>query len=320
MGSLLLVLLPAIALLIYANLDGHILKNLDPGKKWLPKLLIFCTLAACFLEIYKDSVDSNLAAQAKKQAEQERQANSADRAHLQAMIDRLGLQLENLKKENTRLASESQEKLEAARIQLTKAVSDAEIRAIQSEFSEWAEAFATNASQGKATLDNLKAQIKAAQALAKEQEEASYRQDNIQALPATSFAVQFLQQSVQAYAERTGQQIRIEPLRLPDNLYKTEATGHITFTSGAVWSLRTYATGRCVWFVVNFTGSDHADSGELDTAIDLPENHVAVSYHSPLPLLDPSTVDGHCPIDQYETLIKKAYFKVLETQLLQALK
>jgi hypothetical protein len=324
MGSILLVLLPAIAFLIYANLDGHILKNLGPNKKWLPKLLVFCTFAACLLEIYKNSVDSKLATQQRTQAEEDRKQAAKDRKQAAADQTQSQAKIDQLKQDINQKALEYQQNLQEARFNFLKAQSEAEIRAIGTEFSEFADSFPTNKQELLAHINDLKRDLKVARANAQSVAQATQRKAHLEftakVYAPIYFALHFVQESVRAYALRTGDQVKIDPVELPDDLYEHPVNTQIVFPTGAIWSLNIRADDEPVaWFSVIFTDPQHHKTGELYTPVNPGRHILSFGYSADPSLPDPSTINGDFPLSDYETPIKRAYQKVMSMQLLYTL-
>ena len=302
----------AVTLLIYAALDHSEKLASKPKIRTALKLaLILSALASAGYQFYSADLD-------RKQAAEDRRQAAADAAQSQLKIDKLTQDIKQI-------TVESQEKIQAERLNLAKAQSEAEIRAIGTEFSDFAEAFPTNTQERAARLTKLKRDLKDAQAdaerVAQETERKNHLEFTAEVYAPTYFALHFLQETVRAYAARTGEHIKIDTMDLPDDFYAHAVNGEITFPSGAVWSLTIHVSGdQIAWFVVTFTDSDHQQTGELDTAVNLGRRVISLSYSATPPVPNPSTINGDAPLSDYETTVKRAYLLVIATQLVHAAK
>ena len=307
-----------VILVAYASIDFIVEEKHRKTRNFLKILLIASAIGSGFYQSRTLKADHQRAELDRHQAAEDRKQAAEDRKLSQAKIDKLTQDVKQI-------TVDSQEKIQAEELKLTKAQSEAEIRAIQTEFTDFAENFPTNTHERAERLSKLKRDLKDAQAdaerVAQETEKNARRDFNLQVYNPMNFALHCLQDPVRAYAVRTGEQIRIDTIELPDDLGAHPVKGDITFPSGAVWSLNIYSSGnQGAWFVVTFTDADHNQTGLLRAFVNLQQHNISLRYNATPPIPKPSTVNGEVPISDYETPLKRTYLRVIETQLIYAAK
>lgn len=321
-----LVVSGAVTIIIYAALDHSEKLANEPKIRTLLKFaLILSTLASAVYQFYSADLERKQAKQERVQADQDRKQAAADQTLSQAKIDQLTKEVKQTREESARLTIESQDKIQAARLDLAKAQSQAQINAIQSDLSDWAdENFPTNAQDRVATFSKLTQNLKQAQAEAERVAQQNERQARAKftagAYSATYFALHFVQEAARQFATKTGQQIKIDPIDLPDDFTAKDLAGQIAFASGAVWSIKIRTDSEpVVWFSVSFTDANHANTGELRASINPTRNLLGINYSAPMPLPDPSKIEGNHDLTAYETPIKRAFQRVISIQTLYTL-
>src|SRR6266853_2132444 len=152
--------------------------------------------------------------------------------------------LREQKEFNARSELEFREKFQAVLVQLNAAkhedsrkITEEKIRVIQKDFSDWATNFVRNLPRIRSEFDKTKSDFE--QGLLQAQIEAGKKeiQSSQEAFPVLSFAVRFIQESVRAFGNQTGKEIKIDPVDVPENLYEKETNCVIRFSGKASWKL-----------------------------------------------------------------------------------
>jgi len=311
----------AIATLIYFALDHWLNLATRPKIRTTLKLLfLLSTLGSAAYQFYSADLDRKQAAEDRHQAAEDRQRAARNDADYRKQISDLKDTIRSNAHDYARLQIDTQEQLQTERLNLAKAQSQADLRAVETELSDWADTFSTNAQERATQFANLKQSIKDAQTeaerVAQENEKQARRKFTAETYAPTYFALHLVQDTVRAYAKKTGEDIKIDPIELPDDFFEREVHGQITFPSLAVWSLTTSVQRGSLLFRVQFTDPNHSATGELFTLINLAQHTIGINYSAKPPVPDPATVRGNHDLSDYETFIKRAYLRVLPIQLL----
>lgn len=220
-------------------------------------------------------------------------------------------------------------KLNAAKHEDSKKITEEKIRVIQSDLSQWAESFVTNLPTRKNQLIELKAGFQKEQAEKSNIEIQRQVQVTGQAYPALSFAIRFVQESVRVYAKRTGKDkdIVINPMELPENFYEKPTTSEIHFATNAVWKLSVTTAGRpqnmsfisdrLPYLRITFIDVHGQQAGMFCLRPQSENQKISASYTASLPTPDPATINGEHNLLEYESVTRNSLQRIIEAQLLQ---
>lgn len=215
-------------------------------------------------------------------------------------------------------------KLNAAKQEESQKITEEKIRALKNDFSQWAEDFATNMPTEKSKFAQLKIALQKKQAEETDKEIQRQKQESGQLYPVYSSAIKFLQESVRAFASKTGNtNILIDPLELPENLYGKQISGNIHFTN-AVWNLSILAgwtsyTPYQAGYDVNkpFLKITFGSQEEFYLRINEQGNKMTIVYRTSLPTPNPENINGEYDLSDYESVLKSDLQRIIKAQLLQ---
>jgi len=208
--------------------------------------------------------------------------------------------------------------LNAAKREDSKKITEEKIHVIQSDFSQWAEKFATNLPGKRNEFAQLKADFQKAQIDAANKEIQRQIQISGQEYPVFSFGIRFLQESVRAYAKQTGRGIQVDPLELGENFFVKSPDREIRFGTNAVWRISVISNtgGQMPYLKVTFIDSLGGQSGMFQLRF-LADNKLRFNYAAKVPIPNPATVNGLHDMINYEGAVRDALQRVIEAQLLQ---
>ena len=220
-------------------------------------------------------------------------------------------------------------KLNAAKQEDSQKITEEKIRAIQSDFSQWAEDFVTNMPTEKSKFAQLKIALQKKQTEETDKEIQRQKQESGGLYPVYSFAIRFLQESVRAYASKTGNtNILIDSLELPENLYGKQTSGNIHFTN-ALWNLNILGGWMLATHDWSFAAYPSFEDNRPFLKITFGNQEVfylrindqgkkmTIRYTTRLPTPNPEKINGEYDLSDYESRIKDDLQRIIVAQLLQ---
>jgi hypothetical protein len=320
MRDLLDVLLPVSSVLIYIFLDHVIPEAWRKTKVTFTAILVLSAISVGIWQYYAKKSDSQ---------EHKREVAEANGKieKLQGEATTLKDLLQESRRENARLASESQEKIQAVRVDLAKAVSQEKARALQNQFSDWADDFIEHLPDKQMQFAQAKQRLQDAQAEAEREKRQMETQKQlamtIRAYPVFSTTLTFINGLVGAYATKTHKSIRLDSTDLPDNFFSQKLERTIVFPGSAVWKFTISTPSQLesaasqTSLIGKFSAFDGSESGTFILSVLNNTDLVQVRYRSPFNMPDPSTIDGRHNLSNYESSLQRSLTKVVSAQLLQ---
>jgi hypothetical protein len=299
----------ALTLIIYAALD-HLtfLDNFPKLTKFLKTVLFLSALAGV---AYQYSTTKA----ARIQADLDREKNRQE-------VEGLRQEIRSTREENVRLAGESQEKIAEARASLARAVTEAKMSALQTDFDAWADDFGTNQEARtrfrKDRRDLLDAKAQAADDL-RRQNEATISKANTLSYPMFSYTIRFVEEYALAYATKAGKHVIVETNSLPDNLLDPSINRRVVFPSKAAWSMQTNfnTDNKVPCLIISFTDFSGNSSGSLTECVWNDRNIISMGYQTGASSPSPSDLSDECPLTNCDACLKKSLQKLLRLQIFQ---
>jgi hypothetical protein len=299
----------ALTLVIYAALDHLTFLDRFPKSTKLLKILLFLSALAGVAYQYSTTKAARL------QADEDRKKNGQE-------VEGLRDEIKSTREENVRLASESQEKIAEARANLARAVTEAKMSTLQTEFDAWADEFGTNQEARtrfqKSRRDLLDTQAQAADD-ARRQKDAVLNKANTLSYPMFSYTIRFLEEYALAYATKAGKLVVVETNSLPDNLLEPAIQRRVVFPSKATWSMQaTFNTFNGVpCLIINFTDFSGNPSGSLTECVWNDRNSISMGYQLNGSIPTPADLSGEYPLTNSDAILKKSLQKILRLQIFQ---
>lgn len=202
--------------------------------------------------------------------------------------------------------------LGAAKQEQGKKLTDDKIRLIENDLVKWADDFDQARPQKQKLFDSAN--------LAVTQKEI---QASAQCRPLFEFAMRFVEESLRAYAKRTGYDIKIELPALPENFYARDSTRRVIIFKGgkSTWDFCAQGVPPITRnskprLMINF--NSHDVTGGLYITPDFTRGKVEISSADSLPTPDPTAFNMEGELSDYENIIKGLMQKLIEAQLIQA--
>lgn len=222
-------------------------------------------------------------------------------------------------------------KLNAAKQEDSKRITEEKIRVIQSDLSSWAELFATNLPSRRSEFAKLKADFEKSKIERTSKEIQRQVQLSGQAYPVLSFAARYVEAAIKAYAVQTGRtnKIRVIPIELAENFYEKPISSEIQIDTNVVWRMVIttagrlpgvppyVGTGQLPYLRILFSNSQGEQSGVFGLLPKPDAQKLWVSYSASLPVPDLTKVSGERDLTNYETVVRESLQPVIEAQLLQ---
>lgn len=236
-----------------------------------------------------------------------------------------------VREEVQRLANE----LHNAKTEEARKITEEKIKVIQMDFEQWAENLATNLpgekrlfAERKARLDREIEKRSLNDATKRTNAEVQY---TAEVHPALSFTIRFIQESIRAFAEKSGKNITIDALEVPDNIFVKSASANIHFGTNGVWTMSisnlmglpfmgfpTKAGADLPVLGVRFRHADNtADSLLLRPLMIGGRKVLQILYTPTSPTFSPPVINGEYPLSGYEEPIRSSLPGILEAELLQ---
>ncbi len=219
-------------------------------------------------------------------------------------------------------------KLNSAKREDSKKITEEKIRVIQKDFAQWAENFATNLPTRRSEFAQLKVDFQKAQI--ENANKNLQRQVRVsgETYPALSWAIRVVQESVRAYVNKTGKQATIEPLDLPENFFEKTTESAIRFGGKAVWKLSVTAAGRPLiqpgigprrtpYLKINFVDFNGQQAGTFSLVPQPEAKKLSISYSASFQTPNTASISGDRDMSDYEDAITSALQPVIEAQLIR---
>jgi hypothetical protein len=238
-------------------------------------------------------------------------------------------ELNDQKEANGEARREFQEKIQTVLIQLnaakqgdSKKITEEKLKVIQKDFSDWAVNFSKN-------LPKIKDEISQAQSdleQSKLDEIKKETQASQLAFPLISFALRYVQEAVHAYAVQTTNDIKIDQVELPENLFSNGTNCTIHLGQEAVWRFEIAAkrprqelTHYLPYLEITFLDANGKQSGSFRLQSIPSRKHFALNYSAPIPFPDPVAINREYEEANYETTLQGVLQRIIEVQLVHAI-
>lgn len=221
--------------------------------------------------------------------------------------------------------------MNSAKREDSQKITEEKMRVIQVDLAKWAQEFDANMANKRNEIAKAKAESeKEAMDNANKEKQRQIKASG-DAYPILSFAMLFVKESITAFTNRTGKNVRIEMLELPENFYGVQ-TNYCTiqFSEKAIWTLavgtrsnlrppfnRNFQYGL-PYLAITFTGRDGSQCGVFGLQPMPDQQKLQIFYTSGVTTPVTAGLTGERDLSNYETEIRSALQPVIEEQLLQS--
>lgn len=203
--------------------------------------------------------------------------------------------------------------LNAAKQEQTRLLTDEKIKGLQKDLLAWVDDFTVRKPDKQRQLEAAK--------LASSQLEI---QITAEAAPVYSFMLRMVEESLRAYAKRTGLKIQIDVRPLPENYYQPNVNNPariVHFPGDKQWRFDVIANAPAREEQPPRLDIDFYDNGRRRGAVWILANRGAkkltIQGWGVLPTPDPSTIFGEYEIDDYEGTLGRVLQRLIEAELAQ---